>query len=79
MNELKNWTIAAGIRAIKTAAEAAISTIGATAYFIEVDWAVVGSATLLATIMSLLISIKGIPEVADGASVAKIRKQNAAE
>ena len=77
MNELKNWVVAAGIRAIKTAAEAAISTIGATAYFHEVDWAIVGSATLLATLMSLLVSVKGVPEVADGASVVKIRKQNA--
>lgn len=77
MNEIMNWAKAATVRAIKTAAEAAISTIGATAYFSEVDWAVVGSATLLATIMSLLISIKGIPEIADGASVLKIHKDAA--
>lgn len=79
MNELKSWTIAAGVRAVKTAAESAIGAIGATAYFTEVSWPVVGSAALLACVASLLASVAGIPEVADGASVSKIRKQNAAE
>ena len=79
MNELKNWAIAAGIRAIKTAAQAAIGAIGATAYFTEVSWPVIGSAALLACLVSLLTSVAGLPEVADGANVAKIRKQEAAE
>lgn len=73
MNELKNWFIAAGIRTIKTAAEAAIGTIGATAYFADVDWAIVGSASLLAAIVTFLTCVKGIPEVADGANIVKIK------
>ena len=44
-------------RAIKTAAQTAIATIGTTALIHEVDWAVVGSATALATVLSVLTSI----------------------
>lgn len=79
MNEFKNWAIAAGIRAIKTAAQAAIGAIGAAYAFGDVDWVVCGGAALLAAIVSALTSLAGIPEVAEGASVAKIRKQEAAE
>ena len=57
------WFKAAGIRAIKTVAQSAIATIGSTAIFGEVDWMVVGSAALLAGILSLLTSIAGLPEV----------------
>ena len=59
---------------MKTAAQSAIGTIGASAAMGEVDWALVGSAALLAAIVSLLTSIAGIPEVEGGASVAKLAK-----
>lgn len=58
----KKWFKAAGIRALKTVAQTAIATIGTSALFSEVNWAVVGSAALLAGILSLLTSIAGIPE-----------------
>ena len=57
------WLKYAGIRAAKTLAQTAIATIGTTALFNEVDWVVVGSASLLAAILSLLTSLAGIPEV----------------
>lgn len=57
------WLKAAGIRAIKTVAQAAIATIGSAALFGEVNWAVVGSAALLAGVLSLLTSVAGLPEV----------------
>lgn len=44
-------------RSLKTAAQSAIATIGTTALIHEVDWAVVGSATALATVLSVLTSI----------------------
>ena len=44
-------------RAIKTAAQVAVATIGTTAAIHEVDWAVVGSATALATVLSVLTSV----------------------
>ena len=57
------WAKAAGIRAIKTVAQTAIGVIGASAVMSEVDWAVVGSAALLAGILSILTSVAGLPEV----------------
>lgn len=74
MNEIKQWALAAGVRAVKTAAQSAIGTIGASVAMGEVDWALVGSAALLAAIVSVLTSIAGIPEVEGGASVAKIAR-----
>lgn len=62
-NNFKNWFKAAGIRAIKTIAQTAIATIGTSAILAEVNWAVVGSAALLAGILSLLTSVAGLPEV----------------
>lgn len=57
------WLEAAGIRALKTVAETAVATIGVSAVMSEVDWLAVGSASLLAGILSLLISVKGLPEL----------------
>ena len=62
-NNFKNWLKAAGIRAIKTIAQTAIATIGTSAILSEVNWAVVGSAAVLAGILSLLTSVAGLPEV----------------
>ena len=57
------WFKAACVRAIKTIAQTAIATIGASATMGEVNWVMVGSASLLAGIVSILTSIAGIPEV----------------
>ena len=57
------WIKAAAIRAIKTVAQTAVATIGTSAMFTEVNWAVVGSAALLAGILSVLTSITGLPEL----------------
>ena len=57
-----NWLKCAGIRAIKTVAETAIASIGVSAMMSEVNWIAVGSTALLSGILSILISIKGLPE-----------------
>ena len=57
------WIKAAGIRAIKTVAETAVATIGTSVVISAVDWKLVVSASLLSGLLSLLISVKGLPEV----------------
>lgn len=57
------WLKAAGVRALKTMAQTAIATIGTTALLTEVNWAVVGSASVLAGLLSILTSVAGLPEV----------------
>lgn len=56
------WLKKAGIRAVKTVAQTAVATIGTAAAMGQVDWLMVGSASLLAGVLSLLTSVAGIPE-----------------
>lgn len=61
-----DWLKAAGVRALKTVAQTAIATIGVSAVMSEVNWIMVGSASLLAGIISMLTSIAGLPELKEG-------------
>ena len=63
MKNWKTWIKAAGVRAIKTIAQTAIATIGTSVAMGEVNWVAVGSASILAGILSMLTSIAGLPEV----------------
>lgn len=60
---MKKWIKAAGIRAIKTVAQTAVATIGTSVVMGDVNWVMVGSAALLAGILSLLTSVAGLPEL----------------
>ena len=58
------WIKKAGVRAIKTVAQTAISTIGTTGVILsDVNWTVVASASILAGVLSLLTSVAGLPEL----------------
>lgn len=59
----KKWWKAAGVRALRTFAQAAIAAIGTTALITDVNWLVVGSTALLSAVLSLLTSLAGLPEV----------------
>lgn len=59
----KDWIKAAGVRALKTMCQTAIATIGTSAVVSEVNWVMVGSASLLSGILSVLTSLAGLPEV----------------
>ena len=65
MRDWKKWLKAAGVRAIKTVAQTAVATVGTSAVMGDVNWVMVGSASLLAGILSLLTSVAGLPEVDD--------------
>lgn len=61
--EFKKWAKAAGIRAVKTMAQTAVSLITVGAAMTEINWVTVGSVSLVAGILSILTSIAGLPEV----------------
>lgn len=65
MKNWKLWMKAAGIRAIKTVAQTAVAIIGTATVLGEVNWLMVGSAAVLAGVLSLLTSIAGLPEVTE--------------
>lgn len=59
----KEWLKAAGVRAIKTVAQTAVSLIPVAVNITEVDWQIVLGTSLLSGILSILTSITGLPEV----------------
>lgn len=62
MRDWKKWLKLATIRAVKTVAQTAVATIGTSAVIGDVNWLAVGSASLLAGVLSLLTSVAGLPE-----------------
>lgn len=66
MRNWKSWIKCAGIRALKTVAQAAIASIGVAAVLSDVNWIEVASAAVLAGILSLLTSLAGLPEEESG-------------
>lgn len=59
----KAWWKAAGVRAIKTVAQTAVSMIPVAVSIVEVNWAMVLGTAALAGVTSLLTSLAGLPEV----------------
>ena len=66
-DKILKWLKAAGIRAIRTVAQAALASIGTSAVILsEVNWKLVISGAVLAGILSLLTSLAGLPELKEG-------------
>ena len=61
----KKWWKCAGIRALKTVCQTAVASIGTATVMEDVNWIMIGSASLLAGILSLLTSLAGLPECED--------------
>ena len=59
----KNWWKAAGIRAVRTWAQTALSMITVGAALNEIDFVRVLSISTVAAIYSMLTSLAGLPEV----------------
>lgn len=57
------WAEAAGMRALKTAAQTTIAMISTGQILGDIDWVYVASAVALATVLSVLTSVVGLPEV----------------
>jgi hypothetical protein len=78
MEALKNWAVAALVRALKSAAEAVLILTGTEAVnFLTLDWTQVAGVAAGMAFASLMFSIAGIPEVEGGASVRTLAKKDA--
>lgn len=61
--DTKNWAKAAGVRAIKTFAQVAVSMLTVGQAVMDVNWVNVLSVSAVAAVISVLTSVAGIPEV----------------
>ena len=62
----RKWLKAASIRAIKTMAQTAVGILGAATALNDINWGLIGSASILAGLGSLLTSLAGLPELNEG-------------
>jgi hypothetical protein len=62
-DKAKKWLKAAGVRAIKTFAQTAVSMLTVGQAVIDVNWINVVSISAVSAVISILTSIAGLPEV----------------
>ena len=61
----KKWWKAAGIRALKTFCQTAVSMLTVGQAVLDVNWINVLSVSSVAAVISILTSVAGLPEVED--------------
>lgn len=62
-NKAKLWLKSAGVRAVKTFAQTAVSMLTVGQAVMEVNWVNVLSISAVSAVISVLTSIAGLPEV----------------
>lgn len=62
-SNFKQWAKCAGIRALKTFAQVAVSMLTVGQAVIDVNWVNVLSVSAVAGVISILTSVAGLPEV----------------
>lgn len=65
-DNFKLWLKCAGIRAIKTFCQCCLALIPVDVMITQVDWKIVLLTSLNATLLSILTSVAGLPEVEGG-------------
>ena len=70
--EMLKWMMAAGVRAIKTFAQALLGVMAGGNLFTEIPWGAGLSAATVAAIASLLMSIAGLPELKTSPTIGDI-------
>ena len=58
----RKWMVNAGIRAVKTMAQTAVSGMVSSTVLSAIDWRMVLSSAIVAGIVSILTSVAGLPE-----------------
>lgn len=58
----RKWMVNAGIRAVKTMAQTAVAVMGTSTVLSAIDWRMVLSSAIVAGIVSILMSVAGLPE-----------------
>lgn len=59
----KKWVKAAGVRALKTFCQTAVSLITVGNLITDMDWMAIASISATAAVVSILTSVAGLPEV----------------
>lgn len=59
----KSWWEAAGTRAIKTFAQTFIGSVAVGMAISDINWLTVASISAVASVLSLMTSIAGLPEI----------------
>lgn len=62
-DKTKKWIKAAGVRAVKTMAQTAVSLITVGKLITELDWVSIIGISATAGVVSMLTSVAGLPEV----------------
>ena len=62
-DKTKKWIKAAGVRAVKTMAQIAVSLIAVGNLITELDWVSIIGISATAGVVSMLTSVAGLPEV----------------